>query len=582
MIYINRIPRDWPAELGLDIETTGLDPFTGQILSVCLSDGHDTWLFTRKFEVLKDVLEDETVTKIIHNAAFDVKWLQIHLNIVVKNVFDTLIAERLLNMGKQQPNDLKFVLAHRFGVVLDKETRESFEDRVSFDEKPMTTDEFEYIIHDVEHLPRLKAAQMAEVSKKTLGRVLKIELDLLPVVIQMETEGVRCDVDLWEQYLPQFSEQVNLHETKLREFLGEGYVLPVQRTKKGEKVVVEVPVEDINYGSPQQINALFAQMDIDVPNTSAPILAEWLEENKDHPNARFVDYLLAFRHWQKLSGWDYPKYVHPVTGMVHPHWNQLGPGTGRLSCSDPNLQNVPRPTPGEPNLRNLWIPDTKDYVILGADYSQQEPRIFAHLCQDPAMIEACNNEDVYIEFAKYMFGRTIEKDSEERYIAKQFVLAVGYGAGAQKLHKTSGLPLKECERIRNIIRDTFPIMVSWSQEQYRKVMTYGHTRTAVGRIRYLTTAYDRKFTNAVNSPVQGTAADMTKYAIVRCNNYLKSHNLDARVWITVHDEIEIQVPKALAESLLPAIINEMEEAGKEICPSVLHVAEGKIYEVWDK
>ena len=146
----------------------------------------------------------------------------------------------------------------------------------------MTTDEFEYIIHDVEHLPRLKAAQMAEISKKALGRVLKIELDLLPIVVQMETKGVRCDVDLWEQYLPQFSEQVNLYETKLREFLGEGYVLPVQRTKKGEQVVVEVPVEDINYSSPQQINALFAQLGIDVPNTSALTLAEWLEENKDH------------------------------------------------------------------------------------------------------------------------------------------------------------------------------------------------------------------------------------------------------------------------------------------------------------
>lgn len=589
MIYINRLPKEFPSEIGIDIETSSLDPFSGRILSVCLSDGTDTWLFTRDFKRLVPVLKAPTVTKIAHNASFDMKWLQVHLNTQTEAVFDTLLAERVLNMGKQQPNDLKFVLAHRFGLILDKEIREEFYDHPGFDIQPMTTEQFDYIVRDVEYLPRLKAQQLADISQKQLGKVLKLELEVLPIIIKMEIEGVRCDSDLWDSYVPIIEGEISSYDQKMREYLGEDYTISIPGTHKKEPVLREKTIDQINLASPSQMTAILDSLGIQVTDkngkqtTNEKALARWAEDNQDHPHLPFLDLLFEYRHWNKVLGWNYPKYINPVTGKVHPSWNQLGTNTGRQSCSDPNMQNVERPVEGKPNLRKLWVSDSPDYVIIGVDYSQQEPRIFAHLCQDPLMIAACNTEDVYIEFAKYMYGTTIDKSSHERYIAKQFVLAVAYGAGAAELHRTSGLPLKECNRIRSIIRDSFPTMIAWSQEQYRRVKTYGHTRTAIGRIRYLTTAFDKTYSNSVNSPVQGTAADMTKEAMVRCHNYIQREKLDARIWISVHDEIEIHAPITLAETMLPAIINEMEIAGKEICPSVLHIAEGKIYgAAWNK
>lgn len=638
-VYLSTLPDPVPDVLGVDLETTGLDPFKDRLLSITLSDGQNSWIWLHihGFEKLKPILLDPNVVKIVHNGSFDLLWIKQHLNLDVVNAYDTLLAEKVLTAGKSLPASLSDVVARRCGQMLDKSTREDFIDHPGFKVRPITPRQITYMVEDVIFLPDIRYQQVGESIETNAADVLKLEMDVLPILVNMEFYGVKLDVKKWWEYQERIQEKIQEIESDMGLLLGADYKLSVERTRKGEKVIEEIPLEDIKWNSPSQMKVLLntafvlttigrkqltksekTALDkhgIEYPedgkittdylellrsksmvgiiknlkpkrheftSTGEAALMAYLETGIDQRAIDFITLLLKHRKWSKMSGWGYDGYVHPITNKVHPNWRQMGADTGRLSCGDPNLQNVPRPREDEPNFRQLWIPDSEDYVIICADYAQQEPRILAQLCQDPAMLEACNSLDVYLEFAKHMFGRTIEKGSEERYIAKQFVLAVGYGAGADKLHATSGLPLETCEENRRIIRSAFPGMVSWAQKQYELLQTYGYTTTLLGRRRYFPETKDRWYTTAVNTPVQGTAADMMKKALVKINRVLTNHNFDARIWLTVHDEVEVMAHRKQAKEIMPLVVGAMELAGRELCPNVLCLAEAAIHPTWDK
>lgn len=638
-VFLSTLPDPVPDVLGIDLETTGLDPFSNRLLSITLSNGQDTWIWLdiHGFDKLKPLLLDPDVMKIVHNGSFDLLWIKQHLGIDVVNAYDTLLAEKVLTAGKNLPASLFDVVARRCGQLLDKSTREEFIEHPGFKIKPITPRQLTYMVEDTIFLPEIYWQQRAEAYETSMADVLGLEMDVLPILVNMEYYGVKLDVKKWWEYQERIKGKIQEIESNLGVLLGADYKLGVERTRKGQKVIEEIPLEDIKWNSPSQMKALLnsafkmtavgrkrltksekEELDkrgIEYPedgklttdyldllnsksilgiiknlapkryeftSTGEPALVAYLDVGVDQQAISFITLLLEHRKWSKMAGWGYDGYVHPVTNKVHPNWRQVGADTGRLSCGDPNLQNVPRPKEDEPNFRQLWIPDSGDYVIICADYAQQEPRILAQLCQDKAMLEACNSLDVYIEFAKHMFGRTIEKGSEERYIAKQFVLAVGYGAGADKLHATSKLPLEVCEANRSIIRKAFPGMVSWGRTQYELLQTYGYTTTQFGRRRYFPETKDRWYTTAVNTPVQGTAADMMKLALVKINRLLTNHKFDARIWLTVHDEVEVMARREQANEIMPLVVTAMEEAGRVLCPDVMCVAEAAIHETWDK
>lgn len=639
-IFLSTLPENKPAVLGVDLETTGLNPINNNLLSITLSDGNDAWIWLSIHDLkkLKPLLLDPEVIKVVHNGSFDLLWIKHKLGIDVVNVWDTLLVEKVITAGKELPASLYDVLARRMGVILDKPIREEFIEHPGFAKKPITPRQITYMTEDVIFLPELREKQLADIYEADLQRVIDLELAVLPIIVNLEYYGVKLDVEKWWEYQERIKEKIQEIESNLVLLLGEKYELSVERTRKGQKVVEQIPVENIKWNSPSQMKALLNGFDlttigrkrltkeekealekagIDYPedgkitvdylallrsygkkaekiiknlspkkhifdSTGEPALVAYLEVGIDQLAVDFIHLLLEHRTWSKMAGWGYDGYVNPTTGKVHPNWRQLGADTGRLSCGDPNLQNVPRPREDEPNFRQLWIPDSKDYVIICADYSQQEPRILAQMCQDQAMLKACNSQDVYIEFAKFMFGRTVEKGSEERYIAKQFVLAVGYGAGADKLHVTSKLDLELCTYNRNLIRNTFSGMVAWAEKQYRLLQTYGYTTTLLGRRRYFPNPKTRWYTTAVNTPVQGSAADMMKLALRNINEVLTNSDYDARIWLTVHDEVEVMVRQDQAEAVLPLVVDAMEAAGKFLCPDVLHVAEAAIHTSWDK
>lgn len=589
--YFNKIPDTWPSILACDVETTGLDPLVDNLLSVAFSDGTDVWIFLHfhGLSQLIPVLNDSSVQKVFHNAKFDMKWLRYKLGIETKNVYDTYLAENVLYSGKGLPVGLIDLLARYKGILIEKDTREGFINHPGFDVRPITRQQISYIEQDVLHLLHIRAEQMKKVEQDALGRALNIEFEVLPAIVALELGGISFDGVLWEEQRAHFEFEIYKAEGLLRELVG-NFVLQVQRTRKGEPFLEEIEPQNINYNSPSQLKELFKQrFDVELESTRAELLDDMAEGrflvNEEAQRAARI--ILDIRKWGKRLGFNYPQFVHPLTGKIHPEFHQMGARTGRFSCSNPNMQQVPRPQAEEPNMRHLFTADSEDFVIIRADYKQQEPRVMAQLSGDPALIRACNTEDVYLGIGNAMYGYEIEPHSEERQIAKMFVLAVGYGAGVDKLSAASGKSTTVCTELRDRIRQRFPVMVQYASKMDRLLQQYGYVTTASGRRRYFPNK-ERSFTQAVNTPVQGTAADMFKLSLARIHQFLtndircgKIHTA-SRVFLAVHDEIEVHCHKDNTDYIVENVARIMESTGKELCPAVQHIAEIEVGYRWDK
>lgn len=568
--------------IAVDIETSGLDQHSDRLLSIALNDGTDTWIYLDfyGFDLVRPLIEDANKLKLIQNAKFEALWFK-KLGWTLRNIHDTLLAERVLAKDKM-PMGLEDIVGRRVGVLSTKDVRETFYEHPGFALRPVTNEQITYMKNDVAYLHMIWQQQIAEAQEKDLVPTINLENKVVLAVADLEYHGLRLDVDLWLEQKAEYERLSKKADEDMRALIGEFSIL-VERKKKGETYIAEVPTQQINLNSWQQLlPTLNQRFNANAPNTKAETLKEYAKQENEL--GRFCRLLLKHKSWRKRIGFDYDKYVSAVTGKAHPTYHQLGARTGRFSCSKPNMQQVPRPIKGEPNMRNLWTADCEDFVIIRADYSQQEPRVMAQLSGDKAMIQACNAQDVYVEFGKYAYGETITHDDPRRHLMKTFVLAVGYGAGLDKLETQSGLPKKECAGIRQSIRDTFPTMVNFGNRMHRQVAQYGYVTTALGRRRYL----PNSFTQAVNTPVQGTAADMFKLALVKIHDALTDMKScgkispNTRVWNLVHDEIEVHCRKDEVDIVLPLVKKLMEDAGKELCPDVLHVAEAEYGYRWDK
>lgn len=597
-INFDTVPARWPDVVAVDLETTGLDPHQHHLLSCAVYGADQVWLFlhTKGFMKLKPMLEDPDILKLFQNAKFDLKWF-LKRGIEVQNIYDTMLADQVIESGRGLPMDLASIAARRVGTYLPKAVRMTFIDHPGFDKQPLTDEQAEYIVNDVTFLNQIREEQLRLISKSHLERVVDAEFAVVPALVELELAGLRLDAPLWFEQLNWFQLEVGRLDGVMRELIGD-FVLEVPGKKKGEDIIKEIPAAEINFNSPAQLKTLLAaRFGMEMDSTSKILLAEALDvidRGEDLPTdlssdaAEFVRLHLDRKKWMKMIGFDYDRFINPLTERVHPNFHQMGARTGRFSCTDPNMQQVPKPSGDGPNMRRLWRADDDDHVIIRADYSQQEPRIMAHMSGDPAMIRACNTEDVYLEFAYEMYGRRVDKKAPERQYAKTFVLAVGYGAGSLKLHKASGLPQDECERIKRLIQGKFPVMADYGNKQFAFLQTYGYVTTALGRKRYVDEKGKRIYTEAVNTPIQGTGADMFKLALANIHSSLTTErhcgNIDkqTRVWNLVHDEIEVHCHKDEVDRVTEIVKAGMERAGNELCPTVRHIAEANYDMRWDK
>ena len=579
--------------LAVDTETTGLDPMRAQLVGLSLAAQPDrSWylpfahlppdgplaggetprnlppLTSEALAPLRALLADAGVPKAGHNVKFD--WLILRrAGAELAGVrYDSMLASFVLDPGRRSHalDDLArerlSIEMQTYGGVAGKGRRER-----PFAEVPIA-DAARYCCADSEMVLRLEAAFRAELEDHSLLPLLEtIEMPLVPVLVEMESTGVLIDRALLGEIGRAFAKELaaleleihraaggdfNINSTpQLRTILFDKLGLPVlKRTKTGASTDFEV-LEQL------------AAMGHDVPR----LLIEYRELSK--LKSTYIDAL--------------PGFIHPETGRVHTSYNQTGAATGRLSSSDPNLQNIPIRTPRGEAIRRAFIPPP-GHVLLTADYSQIELRLLAHLSGDPAFVEAFERGgDIHRQTAAVIFGVAEGAvTAEMRARAKTINFGTIYGQGSFALSRMLSITQHEAKAFIQQYFERFAGVRRWLDAVVEEARQKGYVETLFGRRRYITELKDKNFNvrafgerTATNSPLQGSAADLIKIAMIRIHAALPAAGLRARMLLQVHDELVFEVPEGEQSAASGLVKREMEGVTQLRVPLVVSIGAGK-------
>jgi DNA polymerase-1 len=562
-----------------DTETTGLNPLTAELVGISFS-----WEIGKGFyvpfpenkdeaqaliEELRPFFEAENIQKIGQNLKYDIKVLAKY-NIEVKGpLFDTMLAHYLINPDMRHNMD---VLSETYlnytpisiETLIGKKGKNQLPMRdVSLEKQT------EYAVEDADITLQLKEHFEKELGEANTKKLFdEIEIPLLRVLAAMELEGINLDKD----FLNSLSEQLNTDIANL------------------EKSIYEAAGEEFNIASPKQLGEiLFDKMKlVDKPKktktgqySTAEDVLSYLA--KDHEIIRNI---LEFRGLSKLKSTyvdALPLQVEEATGRVHTDYMQTVAATGRLSSNNPNLQNIPIRTERGRQVRKAFIPRNEDYTLLAADYSQIELRIIAALSEEETMIEAFKHgEDIHASTASKVFNVPIEEVTrEQRSNAKTVNFGIIYGVSAFGLSNQTDLSRSEAKELIDTYYETYPKLKKYISKQVDFARDHGYVQTVLGRRRYLKDINSRNAVvrgaaerNAVNAPIQGSAADIIKIAMINIYKKLETGNYKTKMLLQVHDELVFDVFKPELEEISKVIKTEMENAFKLSVPLDVEIGVG--------
>ena len=555
-----------------DTETTGLDMFTSDLvgLSFCFVEGEAYYVTlpenkAEAKEVLhefKAFFDNDRIEKIGQNIKFDLLML-LQYGIELKGkLFDTMIAHYLIQPELRHGMDylaeiyLNYRTIHFEDLVGSKGKNQA--DIRTVDIKKLC----DYAAEDADVTFRLKQILEKELKENALENLFyEIEMPLMQVLATMEHTGVRID----------------------SEALRQSSVILTDDMLKLEKEIHEIAGYEFNVSSPMQVGEiLFDRLKLDDKakktktgqySTSEDIL-EKLQSK--HP---IIGKILDYRGLKKLLSTyidALPQLISPVTGKVHTSYNQTVAATGRLSSTNPNLQNIPIRDAQGKEIRKAFIPDA-DSLFFSADYSQIELRIMAHLSSDANMLEAFNSgHDIHTATAAKIYKIPLEEvTSDMRRKAKTANFGIIYGISVFGLSDRLSIPRAEAKELIDGYFVTYPEVKKYMDASIQRAKEMGYVETLLGRKRFLPdinsqNSIVRGFAerNAINAPIQGTAADIIKIAMVRIQKRLEQENLQAKMTMQVHDELNFTVPKKELEALQKAVIEEMENAIKLQVPLI--------------
>ncbi len=512
---------------------------TGALFSYDEEEGYSS-----DIQIFKDVLEDESIKKVGHDLKGDFAALKL-LGIVMRGLeFDTMVGAYVLNSARSSYS-IGDVAFEQLGVELPqinpKAKNKDLEPAIDF----TTCAETEAAWHLV---PVLRAKIERD---GLLGLVEQVEMPLVPVLAEVELRGVAVDT----KYLGGLSIHLN------------------DRIRELEHEIYELAGHEFNIGSPKQLQTvLFEERQIPSgkkTKTGYSTDAETLETLAlIHP---IVAHILEWRELSKLKSTyadALPKLINPRTGRIHTSLNQAVTTTGRLSSSEPNLQNIPIRTEIGREIRKAFIA-TNDNVLISADYSQIELRIFAHVTDDPELVRAFeNDEDIHTATATTLFGVTeSEVTSDMRRRAKTVNFAVIYGMSDFGLAKELGISPREAHEYIDRYFGKFPGVRRYAEETVAYARENGFVTTILGRRRYVPeiTSGNRNFRQfaeraAVNMPIQGTAADIMKIAMIRVDEAIHRAGLKTEMVLQVHDELVFEAPPEEVARVVPMVKELMENA----------------------
>jgi len=528
--------------IGLDTETTDLDPHRGRIRLIQLATPGQVYLVDASrvgIHLLRPVLESPQ-PKVLHNAKFDLQFL-LACGLEVNNVFDTMLADQVLR-GSKGYRGLADLAREYLVVVLDKALQ-----KADWTVAELTPVMLEYAAQDAAVLPHLYEHLVQALKREGLLRVAKLENRAVPAVAWLEFSGVPFDADAWR-------------------VLADGALAELLRL---EDELNDLAGREINWDSPHQLLNLLRERGLELPNTTENTL-------KAHQADPLVAKLLEYREAAKRCntyGLDFLSYIHPITGRIHADWHQIGADSGRMSCNGPNLQNIPR----NRNYRACFrAPEGR--VLVKADYSQIELRIAAEISQDKRMLEAYRQgADLHELTSRLVLGRS-EVTKEDRQAAKALNFGLIYGMGPASLREyaASGYQVswteEEARRFWEAFFKAYPGINRWHEAQPKGPIT---TVTLAGRKRFGV----EKFTEKLNTPVQGTGADGLKAALALL--WETRHQCpSARPVLAVHDEIVIECDETEAEAAKDWLVASMQRGMEAFLKRVPVVVEAVIAKDW--
>lgn len=566
-------------EVCFDTETTSLNELEAQIVGLALSwevhKGYyilfpeDLDLAGQWLSVLKPFFESTTILKIGQNLKYDLKVLSNYGIEVCGQLFDTMIAHYLLNPDMRHNMDLlsEAYLGYT-PIAIDTLIGKKGKGQLTMRAVPAELQK-EYAVEDTDVTLQLKHTFLPLLEKDQMVKLFtEVEAPLVKVLAQMEYEGIRLDT----HFLGELSKEINTD------------LIALQTT------IFDQAGESFNLSSPKQLgDILFEKLKLlSKPKktktgqyaTSEEVLSQLASE---HP---IVANVLEFRALQKLQSTyieALPREVNPRTGRVHTTFMQAVTATGRLSSNQPNLQNIPIRTPRGSQIRKAFVPRNEDYTLLSADYSQIELRIIAALSEEDHMIEAfLQGQDIHRSTAAKVFAVPIEEvTKEQRSHAKTVNFGIIYGVSAIGLSQQTSLTRSQSKELIDTYYQTYPKLKGYIEKQIAFAREHGYVETILGRRRYLPDVYSRNQVvrgaaerNAVNAPIQGSAADIIKIAMVRIAQRLEREHLSTRMLLQVHDELLFDVPKPELEVVTPLIREEMQQAYKLSVPLIVEIGTG--------
>jgi len=563
-----------------DTETTGLKALEVQLIGIAFSfeAGKGYYVsFPENQEETAIILEEfrpfftsEGIEKIGHNLKYDIKVLS-NYNMPVKGkLFDTMIAHYLINPDMRHNMD---VLAETYlnyqPVSITELIGKKGKNQLSMRTVPIE-DQTEYAVEDADITFQLKQLFTAELAAGNVTKLFnEIELPLVSVLTAMEIEGIN----------------LNTH------FLKTLSVALTEDIDRLEKSIYDAAGEEFNIASPKQLGiVLFEKMElVKKPKKTKTGQYKTGEDilsflAKDHEIIRNIQEYRQYKKLQSTYVDALPNEINPKTNRLHTQYMQAVAATGRLSSNNPNLQNIPIRTERGKEVRKSFIPRDENHVLLAADYSQIELRIIAALSEEETMINAFKNgEDIHASTAAKVFNVPLEEVTrEQRSNAKTVNFGIVYGVSAFGLSNQTDLSRSEAKELIDTYYETYPKLKAYMANQVDFAREHGYVATVLNRRRYLKDINSRNAMvrngaerNAVNAPIQGSAADIIKIAMIHIYNRFEKENLKTKMLLQVHDELVFDVPKEELELVKPIIKHEMENAFKMSVPLDVEIGVGE-------
>lgn len=561
-----------------DTETTGLKALEVELIGIAFSweEAKGYYVaFPEDQEETKEILElyrpffeSEDIEKIGHNIKYDIKVLS-NYNMPVKGkLFDTMIAHYLINPDMRHNMDILSETYLNYQPVpitdlIGKKGKNQLSMRtVDLDKQT------EYAVEDADITLQLKNHFTKELESGKLTELFtNVEMPLVSVLTNMEIEGINLNTD----FLKEFSKELSSDITSL------------------EQKIYEQADEEFNIASPKQLGPiLFEKLKlVDKPKKTKTgqysTAEDVLSSLKEH---QIVADILEYRQCKKLLSTyvdALPNELNPKTDRIHTVYAQAVAATGRLSSNNPNLQNIPIRTKRGQEVRKAFIPKDKDYTLLAADYSQIELRIIAALSEEETMIKAFQDgEDIHASTAAKVFNVALDEVTrEQRSNAKTVNFGIIYGVSAFGLSNQTNLSRSEAKDLINAYYETYPKLKNFIAQQVDFARDNGYVETILGRKRYLKDINSRNAIvrgaaerNAVNAPIQGSAADVIKLAMINIQKRFEQEQFKSKMLLQVHDELVFDAHNDELETIKPIIKEEMENAFKLSVPLDVEIGLG--------